>query len=85
MLVREVRSVAQGRALPMTKKLTDAQRSLMSLARGQVKGPTKRTPAVAVRELSPEERLQEHLEAKRLQRSWDSNKLTASLKGYGGS
>lgn len=58
-----------------------AQLALMRKTRGNPVPPTKRTPAPEDRTLSPEERLQERLEERRLRKSWDENRLTASLKG----
>jgi hypothetical protein len=79
----DVRGVAPSGAVPMKPK-SMAQAALMRKSRGTPKGPTKRTPAAVDRPLSPEEKLQEHLEEKRLRRAWDNNELPASLKGYGG-
>ncbi len=67
------------------KPLSMAQAALMRKARGTPKSPTVRTPAPTLRPLSPEERLQEHLEEKRLKKAWGENRLTATLRGYGGS
>lgn len=60
-----------------------AQAALIRKSRGTPRGPTKREPAAADRPLSPEEKLHEHLESKRLKKSWDEGRLTATLKGYG--
>jgi hypothetical protein len=68
-----------------SKVLTGAQRALMRKGHGQAKPPTVRTPATELRALSPEEKLQEHLEEKRLKKAWGENRLTATLRGYGGS
>lgn len=65
------------------KRLTAPQRALMRKARGIPKPPTVRDPSTEMRELSPEERLQEHLEARRLRKAWDEGRFTASLKGNG--
>ena len=48
---------------------------------GKPTPPVMRTPAAAQRSLSPEERLQEHLEDRRVEKGWRENRLTASLKG----
>jgi len=61
-----------------------AQAALMRKSRGTPKGPTKRVPAAADRPLSPEEKLQEYLETKRLRKSWDNNQLTASFREHDG-
>lgn len=63
------------------KKRSTAQLALMRKTRGTPTPPKKRTPAAADRALSPEEKLQEHLESKRLKKAWDEGRLTASLKG----
>lgn len=58
-----------------------AQAALMRKSRGTPRGPTKREPAAADRPLSPAEKLQERLEAKRLEKAWEANRLTAPFKG----
>ena len=63
------------------KPLSIAQAALMRKSRGTPTPPKKRTPAPEDRPLSPEERLQERLEERRLRKGWDENRLTASLKG----
>ncbi len=63
------------------KPLSMAQAALMRKSRGTPRAPTVRKPAAEMRALTPEEKLQEYLEERRLRRSWDENRLTASLKG----
>ncbi len=67
------------------RPLSMAQAALMRKSRGTPRAPTVRTPAPELKKLSPEEKLQEHLEEKRLKRAWSENRLTATLRGYGGS
>lgn len=66
----------------MSKPLTLAQAALMRKARGTVQAPTRREPAAALRALSPAERLQERLEARRLESEWRQRR--PSEKGYSG-
>jgi len=66
----------------LSKPLTLAQAALMRKARGTVKPPTWRDPATELRALSPAERLQERLEAQRLETGWRQRR--APEKGYGG-
>lgn len=79
--MRQVLNVEKGAPGNM-KPVSMAQAALMRKSRGIPKGPTVRTPAASLRELSPEERLQEHLEEKRLKRAWNENRLTATFRGY---
>lgn len=63
------------------KVLTNAQKAAFRKPRGTPASPTVRTPAPGLRELSPQERLDEKLEERRLRKTWDEGRITASLKG----
>jgi hypothetical protein len=65
----------------MPKTLTRPQMGFARKTTGKPTPPVKRKPAPTQRPLSPEERLQEHLEERRLTKGWRENRLTASLKG----
>lgn len=84
MLVRDVRGVAQGAAVPMKQRVTSLAVKTPYMAQGMGKptAPVAREAAKVARELSPEERLQERLEERRLAAGWRERKVPS--KGYGG-
>ncbi len=64
------------------RPVSTAQAQLMRVSRGEPKEPTRRAAAPALRQLSPQERLQERLEERRLSTGWRERKTPS--KGYGG-
>lgn len=61
--------------------LTQGQLEFMRKNRGVVHPPTHRTPAAELPPLTPEERLQERLEARRQAKAWEEERAARARRG----